>query len=55
MTNPCDIASTNGGHCLTVRTSGPCVSEKAVAGMARSHSGKARRAGIGRARSPAIA
>jgi hypothetical protein len=41
LTKPCDIASTNGGHCLTVRTSCPCVSENAVRGIVLSQSGRA--------------
>ena len=37
------MASTNGGHCLPVRTSRPCSSENAAPGISRSHSGKAER------------
>ena len=47
MMKPYAMASTKGGHCLTVRTSWPWVGEKAPLGMARSQSGKAARAGSG--------
>jgi hypothetical protein len=48
MMKPYVMASMNGGHCLTVRTSCPCVGEWARGCMARSQSGRASRAGIGR-------
>ena len=48
--NPCRIASTNGGHCLTVRISRPCTGEATRGAIARSQSGSAARAGIGRGR-----
>src|SRR5262249_38658100 len=47
MMKPWLIASMKGGHCLTVRTSRPCVSEKASFGISLIQSGNARRAGIG--------
>src|ERR1700730_1627630 len=42
------MASIKGGHCFTVRISRPWISECAFAGMARSQSGSAPRAAIGR-------
>src|SRR5471030_2593217 len=42
------MASIKGGHCFTVRISRPWISECAFAGIARSQSGSAPRAGMGR-------
>src|SRR5438094_71643 len=47
MRKPSIMASTKGGHCLTVRISLPWNSENSVIFIARSQSGRPRRAGSG--------
>src|SRR5262245_33699705 len=48
MVKPYAIASTKGGHCLTVRTSASWTCEKASDGIERSQSGSIVRANAGR-------
>ena len=55
MTKPSVIASTKGGHCLTVRMAAACMSEGEVRCIVRSQSGSTSRAGLGRGSVPASA
>ena len=45
---PCVIASTKGGHCLTVRIARPCTADGTRGAIARSQSGSTACAGTGR-------